>query len=79
MRLPFLVLQDIIKQLHMNQPGSLPFRQWVMSFQRHNLTLSVQPKASGGVPANLAHLVTEALQVRSGWGWLLCWLTGIRT
>lgn len=59
-----VVLQDIIKQLHMNQPGSPPFRQWVMSFQRHNLRLSVQPKASGGVPANLAQLVAETLQVR---------------
>jgi hypothetical protein len=57
------VLQDIIKQLHMKQPGRPPFRQWVMSFQRHNLNLSVQPKASGGAPANLAQLVTETLQV----------------
>lgn len=39
-----------------------------MSFQRHNLRMSVQPKASGGVPANLAQLVAETLQVR----WLPC-------
>lgn len=60
--------QDIIKQLHMNQPGCPPFRQWVMSFQRHNLRLSVQPKAPGGVSPNLAHLVAEAVQVWVGRG-----------
>jgi hypothetical protein len=59
--------QDIIKQLHMKQPGCPPFRQWVMSFQRHNLRLSVQPKAPGGVTPNLAHLVTEAVQVCGSW------------
>lgn len=58
-------LQDIIKQLCMDQPSSPPFRQWVMSFQRHNLHLSVQLKAGGGAAGNLAHLVTEALQGNS--------------
>jgi superfamily II DNA helicase RecQ len=55
-------VQDIIKLLQMNQPGSPAFRQWVMSFQRPNLRLSVQLKASGGVPPNLAGLVAEAQQ-----------------
>lgn len=59
------VVQDIIKQLRMNQPDSPSFRQWVMSFQRHNLCLSVQPKASGGAAANLAQLVAECLQGNS--------------
>jgi len=36
-----------------------------MSFQRHNLHLSVQLKAGGGAAGNLAHLVTEALQGNS--------------
>lgn len=62
--LSLAAMQDIIKQLHMNKAGSPPFRQWVMSFQRHNLHLAVQPKASGGPQANLAQLITEHLQVR---------------
>ena len=46
----------------MHQPGGPPFKQWVMSFQRHNLQLSVQHKAAGGAAGNLAQLVTEAQQ-----------------
>lgn len=46
----------------MGQPGSPPLKQWVMSFQRRNLKLSVQPKSGGGAAGNLAQLVAEAQQ-----------------
>lgn len=56
-------VQDITSQLRMNQPGGQQrrgFRQWVMSFERPRLHLSVQMRAAGGAATNLSHLVAEA-------------------
>lgn len=44
----------------MGKPGQPRLQQWVMSFQRTNLHLSVAMKAGTAAAANLAALVKEA-------------------
>jgi hypothetical protein len=46
--LTHLLLQDIISQLGMGNSGGPILRQWVMSFQRTNLHLSVVMKGGTG-------------------------------
>eukprot|EP00775_Hariotina_reticulata_P009775 gene9775-9932_t len=53
------VRKDIITQLGMGSTGGPTLRQWVMSFQRTNLHLSVIMKNGTGAASNLAALVRE--------------------
>jgi superfamily II DNA helicase RecQ len=55
-----VVLQDILNQLGMGKQGQPQLRQWVMSFQRSNLHLSVSLKNGTAAAANLAGLVADA-------------------
>ncbi|WIA16435.1 hypothetical protein OEZ85_013122 [Tetradesmus obliquus] len=54
------VQQDILNQLGMGRPGQPQLRQWVMSFQRTNLQLSVSLKNGTAAANNLAGLVADA-------------------
>lgn len=53
-------MQDILNNLGVGKPGGPQLRQWVMTFQRTNLHLSVQLKAGSTAANNLATLVAEA-------------------
>lgn len=49
----------------MGRPGGPPLQQWVMSFQRTNLHLSVQLKSGCTVANNLSGLVAEANEAQA--------------
>lgn len=46
--------------MNLQAPGSRGFRQWVMSFERPKLHLSVAMRSAGGPALHLAQLVSEA-------------------
>lgn len=59
--------QDIKAALHMGQPGQPPLREWVMSFERTNLHLSVEQRSGGGAAGGcLAALIAEARSAAAG-------------
>lgn len=49
----------------MGRAGSPQLKQWVMSFQRTNLHLSVQMKAGAAAANNLSAFVAEALEAQA--------------